>query len=57
MSALVDQGVLVKPSFKALHESVLPWLIEKMSTFLGDDEFIDYNVDQVVNDAIMMGYN
>ena len=47
----------MKPSFKALHESVLPWLIDRMSTFLGDDEFIDYNVDQVVNDAIMMGYN
>ena len=36
---------------KALHESVLPWLIEKMSGFLNDEESIDLNVEQIVNDA------
>jgi hypothetical protein len=36
-----------------LHESVLPWLIDKMAGFLEDEGFINFNVDQVVTD----GYN
>ena len=51
---LVEQGVLVNPTEKALHESVLPWLIDKMAGFLEDDEAIDYNVDQIVNDSYKM---
>ena len=41
----------MKPITKTMHESVLPWLIEKMTGFLNDEEDIDINVDQVVNDA------
>lgn len=51
LQALVDQGVLVRPLDKSLHESVLPWLIDKMSGFLNDDDFIAINADQVVVDA------
>lgn len=51
LNQLVDQGVLVQPLQKAMHESVLPWLIDKMTSFLDDEEDIDYNVEEVVNDA------
>jgi len=40
---------------KSMHESVLPWLIDKMIGFLGDEDDIDVNVDQVVNDAFKKG--
>jgi hypothetical protein len=55
LQQLADQGVLVKPLTKSMHESVLPWLIEKMTGFLADEEDIDINVDQVVNDAFRRG--
>jgi hypothetical protein len=55
LSALVDQGVLIKPSTKSMHESVLPWLIEKMSGFLEDETAIDDNVEKIVNDAYKKG--
>lgn len=37
-----------------MHESVLPWLIDKMAGFLEEDGYIDFNVDQVVTDGYMM---
>ncbi len=54
---MVDQGILVKPIQKALHESVLPWLIDKMEGFLEDEEAITFNAEEVVNDAYRMSLN
>ena len=34
LRSLVDLGVLVNPLEKALHQSVLPWLLDKMETFI-----------------------
>ena len=48
MKALVDQGLLVRPMQKSLHESVMPWIISKMSGFLHDEDFISANVEDVV---------
>jgi hypothetical protein len=55
LNQLADQGVLVKPREKAMHESVLPWLIDKMTGFLDDEDDIDYNVEEVVNDSYKKG--
>ena len=52
---LVDQGVIVEPITRTLHESVLPWLIEKMSGFLEDEEDIDVNVEELVHVAYQKG--
>lgn len=40
---------------KSMHESVLPWLIDRMMGFLDDEVDIDQNVEQVVNDAFKKG--
>ena len=45
----------MRPSHKAMHESVLPWLISKMTNFLADEDDIDHNVEEVVNDAYKKG--
>lgn len=49
------QGVLANPTTKSLHESVLPWIVEKMQGFLKDDLSIDENVEQVVHDGWLNG--
>lgn len=48
LKQLIDQGLLVRPVEKSLHESVMPWLIEKMTGFLQDDDSIDHHVDEIV---------
>lgn len=55
LRALVDQGHLVKPITKSLHESVMPWLVEKMQSFLHGDKHIDINVNDIVADAWLVG--
>lgn len=40
LKQLVDIGLLVSPLEKSMHESVLPWLIDKMTGFLNDEEII-----------------
>ena len=52
---MVATGVIVRPIEKSLHESVLPWLIDKMSGFLNDEQSIEINVEQIVNDAYKKG--
>lgn len=55
LRTLVDQGHLVKPITKSLHESVMPWLVEKMTSFLHGDNHIDVNVNDIVADAWLQG--
>ncbi len=55
LKALVDQGHLVKPLTKSLQDSVMPWLIEKMTSFLHGDNHIDVNVNNIVADAWLKG--
>ena len=57
LKALVDQGVFTKPSTKSLHESVLPWLIDKMTGFLNDEEEVDYAVERIFDEAIGLGFS
>ncbi len=57
LKALVDQGVFVKPSTKSLHESVLPWLIDKMTGFLNDEEEVEYAVERIFDEAIGLGFS
>jgi hypothetical protein len=45
LNDMVASGVIVRPIEKSLHESVLPWLIDKMSGFLNDEQSIDLNVE------------
>jgi hypothetical protein len=33
----------------------MPWMLDKVLDFLGDDEFIDLNADEVVVDAYELG--
>lgn len=49
--------MFVKPSTKSLHESVLPWLIEKMTGFIHDEEEIDYTVEHIFEAAIGIGFS
>jgi hypothetical protein len=55
LRALQAQALLVNPTTKTLQESVLPWLVEKMTTFLKDDNSVDANVEQVVYDGWYKG--
>lgn len=55
LRALVDQGHLVKPLTKSLHQSVMPWIIEKMTGFLHGDNHVDTNVNDIVADAWLQG--
>ena len=55
LRALVDQGHLVRPLTKSLHESVMPWLLTKMSGFLEGDNQVDLNVNDIVADAWLQG--
>ncbi len=55
LKVLVDQGHLVKPLTKSLQDSVMPWLIEKMTSFLHGDNHIDVNVNNIVADAWLKG--
>jgi hypothetical protein len=55
LKALVDQGHLVKPLTKSLQDSVMPWLIEKMTSFLHGDNHIDVNVNNIIADAWLKG--
>lgn len=55
LKALVDQGHLVRPLTKSLQDSVMPWLIEKMTSFLHGDNHIDVNVNNIVADAWLKG--
>jgi hypothetical protein len=45
LNDMVASGVIVRPIEKSLHESVLPWLIDKMSGFLNDEQSININVE------------
>jgi hypothetical protein len=45
----------VKPITKSLHESVMPWLVSKMTSFLHGDNHIDVNVNDIVADAWLQG--
>lgn len=47
----------MKPSTKSLHESVLPWLIDKMTGFLHDEEEIDFTVEHIFDEAIGIGFS
>jgi len=40
-----------------MHESVLPWLIEKMEGFLNDEEYIETNAETILNDAYYKSVN
>ena len=51
LRSLADQGALVKPIDKVLHENVLPWLIEKMTGFLEEEKLFDINADVAVEEA------
>jgi hypothetical protein len=55
LQALRDQGMLVQPIEQVLHENVMPWMLEKVMEFLGDDDLVDKNVDEVANDAYDLG--
>lgn len=55
LRSLVDQGHLVRPLSKSLHDSVMPWLLDKMTGFLVGDGHIDVNVNDIVADAWLMG--
>ena len=57
MKVMQAQGILANPTTKSLHESVLPWLVEKMTGFLKDDLSIDDNVELVVHDGWLKGLN
>ncbi len=51
LRAMVDQGHLVRPLTKSMHESVMPWIVDKMTGFLYEDNHIDNNVNEIVADA------
>jgi len=55
LRALKDQGLLVEPIDKVMHEDVVPWMLDKMMDFLKDEDFIANNVDEVIVDAFKMG--
>jgi hypothetical protein len=33
----------------------MPWMLDKVLEFLGEDEYVDLNVDDVMNDAYDVG--
>jgi hypothetical protein len=55
LQGLVDQGMLVEPIDMVMHESIMPWVLDKMADFLNDEDFIDINADDVVRDAFELG--
>ena len=57
LRALVDQGMLVEPLDRAIHEEVMPWLLEQMGAFMVDEEFVEANNEDVVTDAFETGKN
>ena len=47
--------MLVNPLEHVMHETVMPWLLERIGDFLNDDDFIHINTNEVVRDAFEMG--
>ena len=47
--------MLVQPIDQVLHENVMPWMLDKVLDFLGEDDLVDLNVDEVCNDAYELG--
>jgi len=55
MRALKDQGMLAHPLDMVMEESVMPWVLDQMGDFLGDEEYQNLNLEDVVRDAFEKG--
>ena len=53
MQVLKDKGMLEEPLHLALHEDVLPWLMDKMNNFLFEDKIVGQRAGLIVNDGIL----
>ena len=42
LNQLTSQGVLVKPKNRAIHEEVMPWLLDKIVDFLHEDQATNF---------------
>lgn len=47
--------MLVEPIEIVLHETVMPWVIDRMADFLNDEDFIEINTEDVIKDAFDAG--
>ena len=43
--------MLVEPVEIVMHETVMPYLLEKIMDFLNDEDFIEINTNELVRDA------
>ena len=56
-SHLTAQGVLVKPTTRALREEVAPWLLDQVFRHLDEDQAVHSGAEVVVVDGIIDSQN